>query len=96
MKTELGSLLPRFAAAALIGATTCSVTGWAVTAHELNALTAYQPVGAQALRALREKDDVAVRVRLARSRVRDRIRPEEGDHGFARRVTPAVYESPGR
>lgn len=94
MKHELRRLLPGLAAAALIGATVCSVTVWAVTAHELNTLTAYQPVGVEALRALMAKDDVAVRVRLARSRVRDRIRAREDDHVFARRVAPAVYETP--
>lgn len=94
MKTELRHLVPRLAAAALIGATACSVTAWAVTAHELNALTAYQPVGSQALRALREKDDAAVRVRLARSRIRDRDRTDEGDRVFTRRVMPAVYDMP--
>jgi len=70
MKPELRNLIARFAAAALFGATACSVTAWAVTAHELNTLTAYQPVGAEALRALTQKDDAAVRGRLARSRVR--------------------------
>ena len=93
MKHELRRLLPCLAAVALIGATACSVAGWAVTAYELNTLIAYQPVGVEALRALKANDDVAVRVRLARSRVRDRIRSGKDDPVFARRVAPAVYET---
>jgi len=94
MKHELRRLAPSLAAAALIGSTACSVTGWAVTAHELNTLVAYQPVGAEALRALKADDNAGVRVRLARSRVRDRARYEEEGPAFTRRVTPAAYESP--
>ena len=52
-------LAPRLAATALIAATACSVTSWAYTAHELNTLVAYQPVGSEALRALKAYEDAA-------------------------------------
>ena len=60
MKPEFRRLLvPRLAATALIAATACSVTSWAYTAHELNTLVAYQPVGSEALRALKADEDAA-------------------------------------
>ncbi len=41
-------LLRRLASITLAIVAACSVTGWAHTAHELNALVAYQPVGGSA------------------------------------------------
>ena len=59
-------LLRRLASIALVVATACSVTGWAYTARELNAITAYQPVGGKALRLARPWQGPAGHVPLAR------------------------------
>ncbi len=91
---DLRRLAPDLVAAIVIGATACSVTGWAVTAHQLNALISYQPVGAEALRALREKDDPAVRVRQQRGRAGDRHRLQEVERVFPPLVCPPACESP--
>lgn len=81
-------LVPRLAATALIAATACSVTGWAYTAHELNTLAAYQPVGSEALRALKADEDAAGHTRVAWDR------PGADERHFARRITPAGYRAP--
>jgi hypothetical protein len=48
-----GSFAPRAAAALLIFTALAAVGGWLHTVRELNRLTAYQVVGAEALRQLR-------------------------------------------
>lgn len=91
MKPELRRLLvPKLAATALIAATACSVTGWAYTAHELNTLVAYRPVGLEALRALKTDDDAAGPARVAWNRER----PGADERHLAPRITPAGYRAP--
>jgi hypothetical protein len=60
--------LRRLAWIALAVVAACSVTGWAHTAHELNALVAYQPVGCEALRLSKPSPQVAGRVRQVHAR----------------------------
>jgi hypothetical protein len=61
-------LLRRLAVGALGIATVCSMTAWAHTVCELNSLTAYQPVGGEALRVARPVRKPAGPIRLARER----------------------------
>jgi hypothetical protein len=58
--------LRRLASLVLAGTMACSLTGWTYTMRELNALTAYQPVGGEALRLTRPWKGPAAHVRLAR------------------------------
>jgi len=51
-------LLSRIFAIAVVATTVGSVVGWSYTVRELNALVAYKPVGAEALRAAEAKHGV--------------------------------------
>ncbi len=61
-------LLRRLASITLAIVAACSVTGWAHTAHELNALVAYQPVGTEALRLTKTSAAAAGLLRQAHAR----------------------------
>jgi hypothetical protein len=54
------------ASTAIAGVMACSLTGWTYTVRELNAVTAYQPVGGKALRLTRPWKGPAGQVRLVR------------------------------
>jgi hypothetical protein len=60
-------LLRVLATLALAVTMVCSVTGWAHTVRELNTLTAYQPVGGEALRVSKPVQDFVDHNRLARA-----------------------------
>ena len=62
----------RLAAGLLVVVAVCSVTGWALTVRELNALTAYRAVGSEALRAATPSGQALGHARIARDAHRSR------------------------